>query len=80
MSPLHSALLQVSGPEGELTGSNGQACFWFSNGCSIGCQPEFAHKMDICGLNYTATVCDPAQRTVNTGAECGAEDDWYYYR
>ena len=36
--------------------------------------------MDICGLNYTATVCDPAQRTVNTGAECGAEDDWYYYR
>jgi len=76
----------------ELTGSNGQACFWFSNGCSIGCpecdgktrgpipnQPEFAHKMDTCGLGYKATVCDPAQRTVNTGAECGADDDFYYF-
>ena len=27
-----------------------------------------------------ATVCDPAQRTVNTGAKCGAEDDFYYFR
>ena len=76
-----------------LTGSNGQACFWFSNGCSIGCpecdgstrgpipnQPEFAHKMDVCGLKYPATICDPNLRTVNTGAKCGAEDDYYYYR
>jgi len=75
-----------------LSGSNGQACFWFSNGCSIGCpecdgktrgpipnDPQYAHKMDVCGLNFTATVCDPDHRTVNTGAECGAEDDFYYY-
>jgi len=75
-----------------LSGSNGQACFWFSNGCSIGCpecdgktrgpipnEPQFAHKMDVCGLNFTATVCDPKLRTVNTGAKCGAEDDFYYY-
>jgi len=75
-----------------LTGTNGQACFWFSNGCSIGCpecdgktrgpipnQPEFAHKMDTCGLGFKATVCDPSQRTVNTGAKCGAEDDFYYF-
>ena len=58
-----------------LTGNNGQACFWFSNGCSIGCpecdgetrgpipnQPEFAHKMDVCGLKYKATICDPKLR------------------
>ena len=76
-----------------LTGRNGQACFWFSNGCSIGCpecdgttrgpipnQPEFAHKMDICGKKYKATICDPNLRTVNTGAKCGAADDYYYYR
>ena len=32
-------------------------------------------------MNSTAnaTVCDPAKRTVNTGATCGADDDWYYY-
>ena len=27
----------------------------------------------------TATLCDPAKRTVNTAAKCGAPDDWYYY-
>ena len=25
-------------PAGKLSGSNGQACFWFSSGCSIGCK------------------------------------------
>ena len=58
-----------------LTGNNGQACFWFSNGCSIGCpecdgqtrgpipnQPEYAHKMDVCGKKYPATICDPKLR------------------
>merc|ERR1711988_118344 len=80
----------VPGPlfDGTLTGHNGQACFWFSNGCSIGC-PEcdgttrgpsiHTNKTDICGKNYKATVCDPALRTVNTGAECGSEKDSYYY-
>ena len=24
-------------------------------------------------------MCDPAVRSVNTGAACGAEDDWYFY-
>jgi len=82
----------VSGKNNTLSGSNGQACFWFSNGCSIGCpkcdgttrgpipnNPEFAHKMDVCGLGYKATICDPSLRTVNTGATCGADDDLYYY-
>ena len=26
-----------------------------------------------------ATLCDPKLRTVNTAAECGAADDWYYF-
>eukprot|EP00656_Telonema_subtile_P029505 TRINITY_DN32625_c0_g1_i1.p1 TRINITY_DN32625_c0_g1~~TRINITY_DN32625_c0_g1_i1.p1 ORF type:complete len:261 (+),score=49.07 TRINITY_DN32625_c0_g1_i1:298-1080(+) len=26
-----------------------------------------------------ATICDPRQRTVNTAAECGGPDDFYYY-
>ena len=71
-------------------GHNGQACFWFSNGCSIGC-PEcdgttrgpgvHNHKndSDICGLGHKATVCEPGLRTVNTGAECGSEADSYYF-
>ena len=69
-------------------GHNGQACFWFSNGCSIGCEecdgttrgPSIhTNKTDICGKGYKATVCDPKLRTVNTGAECGSEEDSYYY-
>ena len=39
-----------------------------------------SNKTDICGLGHRATVCDPALRTVNTGAECGAAEDVYYYR
>ena len=39
-----------------------------------------SNKTDICGLGHRATVCDPALRTVNTGAECGADEDVYYYR
>jgi len=73
---------------GTLSGHNGQACFWFSNGCSIGCDecdgttrgPSIhTNKTDICGKGYKATVCDPKLRTVNTGAECGSDQDSYYY-
>jgi len=73
---------------GGLSGENGQACYWFSNGCSIGCPkcdgktrgPSIhTDKMDTCGLNFTATVCDPSKRTVNTGAKCGSPEDKYYF-
>lgn len=33
----------------------------------------------ICEKPLPATVCDPKQRTVNTGAKCGSADDFYYY-
>ena len=35
--------------------------------------------MPACEKEVKATNCDPSTRTVNTGAECGADDDWYYY-
>ena len=98
-----------------LTGSNGQACFWFSNGCAIGCDEcdgstrgpvpsfhcteekctptgepiEFGPQAPICGPkapaprakgpSMNATICDPAQRTVNTAAKCGSPEDFFYY-
>jgi len=91
-----------------LTGSNGQACFWFSNGCAIGCQEcdgstrgpipsfncnethctptgkpiEFGPQAPICTKaagSMKATICDPELRTVNTAAECGSPEDYYYY-
>ena len=97
-------------PRSHRTGANGQACFWFSNGCAIGCDkcdgstrgpiPAFAgspllpvpghvdsgtqkpvSKEPICGAKQSlpATICDPKQRTVNTGAKCGSVDDFFYY-
>ena len=77
----------------ELSGKNGQACFWFSNGCAIGCaecdgssrgpvpnNPRWNHTFPVCENNTAkATICDPKKRTVNRDAECGAVDDYYYY-
>ena len=80
--------------EGNTSGQLGQACYWFSNGCSIGCpqcdgtsrgpiptshDPRWRRKMDTCGSGAKATLCDSSKRTVNVDAECGAGDDWYYY-
>jgi len=91
-----------------ISGSNGQACFWFSNGCAIGCDkcdgstrgpiPVFAcnqtdcvatksafpfgPKASVCTAaqgSMNATICDPAQRTVNTAAKCGSPEDFYFY-
>eukprot|EP00040_Diaphanoeca_grandis_P016385 m.84522 g.84522 ORF g.84522 m.84522 type:complete len:365 (-) comp25761_c0_seq1:150-1244(-) len=84
----------VPDKDGKVSGQNGQSCFWFSNGCSIGCDicdgssrgpipnggPEWRRKFNTCNqTTVKATICDPAHRTVNTGVECGADDDWYYY-
>ena len=33
----------------------------------------------VCSTPGKATVCSPGERTVNLGAECGAEDDFYYF-
>lgn len=67
-----------------LTGdecNNGQAAFWYSQGCFIGC-PECDHKsgrqqVDLCGLGKEATVNDPKFRSVNRNATAGSEYDIY---
>merc|ERR1719361_357343 len=118
--PSHAA---VGHDDRNLTGANGEACFWFSNGCAIGCdecdgstrgpiptfqceegQPsdscdvvplkkphkiQFGPKAPICGpkapeprakgTSMNATICDPAQRTVNTAASCGSPEDYFFY-
>jgi len=110
--PFPSESAASSDPGRNVSGANGQACFWFSNGCTTGCSacdgstrgpiPVFHEvdgkilpvknatdsgtgkavaKLPACSLaqSKNATVCDPAQRTVNTEAECGGDDDFYFY-
>jgi len=117
--PMPSQDAAVSDPGRNLTGQNGQACFWFSNGCAIGCDAcdgntrgpipmfdcvegqsktncsltpdpsnshmEFGPKAPICTgpqkstFPRKATICDPAQRTVNTGATCGSTEDYFFF-
>eukprot|EP01043_Picozoa_sp_COSAG02_P072107 COSAG02_NODE_13451_length_1392_cov_1.413447_1_plen_297_part_10 len=59
---------------------NGQAGFYYSQGCSIGC-PECDHvsgrvQKDICGLGMKATLPDYA-RSLNLGAVAGSPQDIY---
>lgn len=65
---------------------NGQSCFWFSHGCTIYCDEcdgvtARGDRKSACGNEgqVSATICDPQLRTVNRHAECGSEDDFYYY-
>jgi len=60
---------------------NGQASFWYSQGCFIGC-PTCDHKSgrrqtDLCGLGKKATINDPKYRSVNRHAEAGSIYDIY---
>lgn len=97
---------------GTLSGRNGQSCFWFSNGCAVGCDecdgssrgpiPRCGNDPDkpcpaqkhptgtgrnkvgpgiVCKTSngIKPTMCDPGVRSVNTAAECGGDEDWYYY-
>eukprot|EP00937_MAST-01D_sp_MAST-1D-sp2_P002723 g2723.t1 len=93
---------------GKASGENAQACFWFSNGCAVGCPacdgnsrgpiprggtPQVPptgtgnNKVGpngvVCNASESTgvkpTVCAKELRTINTDAECGADDDWYFY-
>jgi len=60
--------------------NNGQAPFWYSQGCFIGC-PECDHmsgrrQVDLCGLGKTPTLPDQF-RTVNRNATAGSPQDIY---
>ena len=61
--------------------NNGQADFWYSQGCFIGCK-ECDHmsgrrQIDLCGSGKQATVNDPMYRSVNRAAEAGSIYDIY---
>ena len=61
-----------------------QSCFWFSNGCTIGCSKctgngTRAFNNDICGSGLNATIVDPRFRTLNRAAEANTPADVYRY-
>eukprot|EP00039_Didymoeca_costata_P018358 m.333142 g.333142 ORF g.333142 m.333142 type:complete len:370 (+) comp17080_c0_seq1:62-1171(+) len=61
--------------------NNGQASFWYSQGCFIGC-PTCDHKSgrrqtDLCGLGKVATINDPMYRSVNRNATAQSPEDIY---
>jgi len=60
----------------------GQSCFWFSQGCTIGCEacdgsPSNPNSKSKCGSGMNATLCDPAHRTYNRAAACNSAQDVY---
>lgn len=68
-----------SGEPGEsmdkLSLRNGQACFFFSHGCTIHCDKcdgKTARFGSTCGNEKTAkaTICEPHLRTLNRNATC----------
>jgi len=59
---------------------NGQAAFYYSQGCFIGC-PECDHtsgrrQIDLCGSGMKRTI-DPKYRTVNRDSTPGSDQDIY---
>jgi len=63
--------------------NNAQACFWYSQGCSIGCPTCDAlsgrFQKDLCGNGMKATITDPRFRSVNRAAEALTLQDVYQH-
>ena len=62
--------------------ASGQSCYWFSQGCTIGCDscvsvPNHRTYKDLCNSGLQATVCDRRLRTYNMDAACNGPDDKY---
>lgn len=60
----------------------GQACFWFSQGTTIGCKeatgaPSNPNTKSFCNSTMKATVNDPNLRTYNRAAPAGSAKDIY---
>ena len=60
----------------------GQACFWFSQGTTIGCEhatgaPSNPNTQSFCNSSMKATVNDPKLRTYNRAAAAGSAADIY---
>ena len=59
----------VNKDDRNLTGSNGQACFWFSNGCAIGCEAcDGSTRGPIPSFDCTRTRCVPTGDPIKFGA------------
>lgn len=60
---------------------NGQASFWYSQGCFIGCptcdNASGRRQVDLCGLGKTQTLTDPKYWSVNRDAPPGSVTDIY---
>ena len=59
----------------------GQSCYWFSQGCTIGCARcvdvgANPNTEDLCNSSTPATVNAPEHRTFNRDVEAGSEEDW----
>mmetsp|Transcript_117046 Transcript_117046/g.342835 ORF Transcript_117046/g.342835 Transcript_117046/m.342835 type:complete len:359 (+) Transcript_117046:60-1136(+) len=62
---------------------NAQACFWYSQGCSIGCPTcdtlSGRFQKDLCGNAMNATITDPMLRSVNRAAPALSALDVYQH-
>jgi hypothetical protein len=65
--------------------NSGQACFWFSQGCTIGCSKcdglgARIPKWDHCPLeSIKPTINDPKYRSMNQNATAGSVEDIFYF-
>ena len=51
-----------------ISGSNGQACFWFSNGCAIGCDEcDGSTRGPIPSFTCTLDDCTPTGHDIKFG-------------
>lgn len=61
--------------------ANGQAAFWYSQGCFIGCptcdDESGRRQTDLCGLGKQQTLTDPKYWSLNRDAEPLSELDIY---
>ena len=69
---------------GSRSGSNGQGCGWFSQGCTIGCpvcdnQTQHTHGKATCPNPIEPLLNAPDERTVNRRAKAGSDQDAYRY-
>jgi len=71
----------TAGPQSLNGCDNAQACYWYSQGCFIGCPKcdsvSGRKQVDLCGLGKKATINDPILRTVNRNATAGSNYDIY---
>merc|ERR1712166_43878 len=62
---------------------NGQSCFWFSQGCTIGCSEctgTGSHtSKELCNSTMQPTNNNPLSRTMNRDSAAGTVNDTYAY-